>query len=81
MRILLSIALASATLIGAPALAGGETMTQPAQNDVTIRAYPTKANFCPTGLQPVVFGGVISCGRPSPAGNPGDAGQKRTTPH
>jgi hypothetical protein len=27
--------------------------------------YDTHVNYCPAGLQPVVFGGVVSCGRPT----------------
>ena len=29
-----------------------------------IEAYPVSVNHCPTGLQPVVVGGEISCGIP-----------------
>lgn len=31
---------------------------------ILIQAYPTSSNHCQTGYQPVVVGGVISCGKP-----------------
>ncbi|SPF78068.1 hypothetical protein [Pseudoprimorskyibacter insulae] len=37
-------------------------------NSGQIYAYPTKANYCPAGLQPVVVGGVICCGTPTAPG-------------
>lgn len=30
-----------------------------------IHPYPSPANYCPTGLQPVTLGGVICCGAPN----------------
>ena len=47
--------LAAATLLASPAMAEGPT----------LYAYPTNANYCPAGLQPVVLGGVICCGQPN----------------
>ena len=35
---------------------------------MAIWAYPTEANYCPPGLQPVVLGGVICCGVPTHTG-------------
>lgn len=32
---------------------------------IYIEAYPVSTNYCPTGYQPVVVGGVISCGTPN----------------
>ena len=63
MRLLFSAAFAGAALIAAPAMAWENNMTQPAGSDMVVYAYPTKANYCPAGLQPVVVGGVICCGQ------------------
>ncbi|UOA31252.1 hypothetical protein DSM110093_01015 [Sulfitobacter sp. DSM 110093] len=30
-----------------------------------IYAYPSSANYCPTGLQPITISGVICCGTPN----------------
>lgn len=68
MRILFSAAFAGATLMMSPVLAGGNNMTQPASDEVAIWAYPAKVNYCPSGLQPVVIGGVVCCGTPNQAG-------------
>lgn len=32
---------------------------------ILIQAYPTSVNYCQTGYQPVVLGGVICCGIPN----------------
>ncbi|WP_299354502.1 hypothetical protein [uncultured Shimia sp.] len=32
---------------------------------ILIEAYPTSTNHCQAGYQPVVFGGVICCGKPN----------------
>ena len=37
----------------------------PAAADVPIYAYGGLPNYCPSGLQPVVVGGDISCGTPN----------------
>ncbi|KMW56276.1 hypothetical protein AIOL_001228 [Candidatus Rhodobacter oscarellae] len=63
MRILFSAALMGAVSFAAPALAWNET--QPATDNMLVYAYKTKHNYCPTGLQPVVVGGVICCGTPN----------------
>lgn len=34
-----------------------------------ITAYPSGANYCPEGLQPVQLGGEVSCGTPNAAGD------------
>ena len=47
--------LAATAMLATPALAEG----------VTLYPYPTSANYCPAGLQPVVLGGVICCGQPN----------------
>lgn len=52
-------------LIAAPALAD---MTQPPQYDVAIWAYPQAENYCPEGLEPVRFDGMVSCGVPNRTG-------------
>jgi len=68
MRILFTAAVTGAILAAAPALAwSGADMTQPASNDMLIYAYPSKANYCPAGLQPISMGGVICCGTPNAA--------------
>ncbi len=33
--------------------------------DARIYPYHARANYCPAGLQPVQFDGVISCGKPN----------------
>ena len=30
-----------------------------------VYAYPSSANYCPAGLQPVTLGGAIGCGTPN----------------
>lgn len=30
-----------------------------------VYAYPSSANYCPAGLQPVTLGGAICCGTPN----------------
>lgn len=53
----------------APAHAWSEwPNTQPATDTVAVWAYPSKQNYCPAGLQPVVVGGVICCGVPTHVG-------------
>lgn len=68
MRLTFSAALAGIALSAAPALAWNDT--QPASNDMAVWAYPSQANYCPAGLQPVMVGGVICCGTPTHHGNP-----------
>ena len=63
MRLIISAALLGAATFASPALAWNET--QPASNDMAVWAYPSKANYCPAGLQPVVIGGVVCCGTPT----------------
>lgn len=79
MRVLLPAAAALGLAISAgPALAWSDRpMTQPASNQVPVWAYPSKANFCPAGLQPVVVGGVICCGTPTQAGYAAQAPKPR----
>ncbi|RFP89909.1 hypothetical protein DZK27_05215 [Rhodobacteraceae bacterium 63075] len=42
-------------------------MPAQAGNKVVAPLYPyeASANYCPSGLQPVVIGGVICCGKPN----------------
>lgn len=42
------------------ALVPGQAAAQP-----KIYAYPSSANYCPAGLQPVTISGVICCGTPN----------------
>jgi hypothetical protein len=65
MRFLFSAALTCASLAAAPVLAWSDNMTQPASNENAVWAYPSSANYCPAGLQPVTIGGVICCGTPT----------------
>lgn len=37
----------------------------PAAADAKMFPYPAKANYCPSGLQPIVLNGVICCGVPN----------------
>jgi len=68
MRLLFTSALVGAATLAAPAMAWNET--QPASNTMAAWAYPTKHNYCPGGLQPIMVGGVICCGTPTHHGNP-----------
>ncbi len=59
----------------APALAWTEKVEwtdkiyiQPANPGVAVWAYPSRKNYCPAGLQPVVMGGAVSCGQPTHVG-------------
>ena len=42
------------------AFAPGQAAAQP-----KVYAYPSSANYCPTGLQPVTISGAICCGTPN----------------
>ncbi len=56
-----------------PALAWGDMYMGPNQettDQVYLPAYPTEVNYCPTGLQPVVFNGIICCGVPNAPADP-----------
>ncbi len=65
----IAAAIGSTLFAAAPAMAwSNNTYTQPASNDIAVWAYPSKSNFCPAGLQPVVVGGVICCGQPTHVG-------------
>lgn len=58
MRIITTLATGlGLALLAAPALAG---------NDMPrLYPYPTTENYCPAGLQPIVYNGEISCGAPN----------------
>lgn len=73
MRIVSNAIIGLSFLAAAPAFAwsdapSGRPEFQPASNQMAIWAYPTEANYCPPGLQPVVLGGVICCGVPTHTG-------------
>lgn len=68
MRHLFTAAVLGAATLAAPAMAWNDT--QPATNEMAIWAYPSKHNYCPAGLQPVMVGGVVCCGTPTHHGNP-----------
>ncbi len=40
-------------------------MAAPAAADAKLFPYAAKANYCPSGLQPIVLNGVICCGVPN----------------
>ncbi len=81
---LFTAALIGTMMTAAPALAWNENMTQPASNDMAVWAYQgSKANYCPAGLQPVVFGSVVCCGQPTHTGyqsHPAPKPRKRHKP-
>lgn len=52
-------------LFAAGAAVLGLTATPSMAVDVNLHPYATSANYCPAGLQPIVLGGDISCGRPN----------------
>jgi hypothetical protein len=37
----------------------------PVSAEPKVYAYPSSANYCPAGLQPVTLGGAIGCGTPN----------------
>ena len=47
---------------------------------VMMHTYPTAANYCPAGTQPVLVGGVICCGQPNAPAYVNRAGGVRHTP-
>ena len=55
----LTTALAAAVGLFSATLAG-EVSAEP-----KVYAYPSSANFCPDGLQPITISGVICCGTPN----------------
>ena len=55
----LTTALAAAVGLFSATLAG-EVSAEP-----KVYAYPSSANFCPAGLQPITISGVICCGTPN----------------
>ncbi len=58
-KLIFGAALASAvSLTGVSALAGNKVVAP-------LYPYDASANHCPSGLQPVVIGGVICCGTPN----------------
>ena len=54
----LILAATALTVLGAPAFANGN-------GQASIYAYQASANYCPSGLQPIVLNGVICCGTPN----------------
>jgi len=63
MSIRLSLAATALTALAAPAFANGHSYG--GYVSVPIFSYQTNANFCPSGLQPIVLNGVICCGTPN----------------
>jgi len=59
---------AIAAVMLAPATVWAQSDTQPATQEIAIWAYPSAENFCPAGLQPVIVGGAICCGKPTHTG-------------
>lgn len=49
------MAAGAALMVAGPAMAEGPK----------VYAYSSKANYCPTGLQPIQISGVICCGTPN----------------
>ncbi|MGI3163335.1 hypothetical protein [Pseudooceanicola sp. 200-1SW] len=39
------------------------------EDSPAVTAYPSGANYCPAGLQPVQLGGEVSCGTPNAGGD------------
>lgn len=62
-----SVVAAAAILAGASPLFAGDT--QPYQHGVTQFAYEQNVgNYCPAGLQPIRYNGVVCCGVPNATG-------------
>ncbi len=76
---ILCLAAIGCVLAAGPAMAWtDQPMTQPATSSMSpVWAYPSKLNYCPAGLQPVVMGGVICCGRPTHVGYQSNTHPKR----
>ncbi len=75
-------AAAAAFMIGpGAALAWGDMYMGDATNnpntDFLVHTFPTSANYCPAGLQPVTVGGRICCGTPNAGPYINQAGGQR----
>ena len=76
MKTTFAAALIGASMMAAPAMAWNET--QPATDGMAVYAYPSAANYCPAGLQPVIVGGVICCGTATHHGYESNAHPRRS---
>lgn len=69
MRNLTLCGAAALALSAAPALAWDDSYkgdaTHNPNSNVLMHSVPNVENNCPTGLQPVMMGGVICCGEPN----------------
>lgn len=83
MRFTLTAAAVGTFLLATPALAWSEyeNHTQPASDTMLIYAYKGAPNYCPTGLQPVVIGGVVCCGVPNTHEYQSHPAPRRSTYH
>ncbi|MGR3637004.1 MAG: hypothetical protein ACU0BK_13920 [Shimia sp.] len=65
------LAVAAVAAAGAPAMAQTWSSNAPKLAPVNqpegmlVHPFPSGANHCPTGLQPITMGGVICCGTPT----------------
>ena len=46
-------------------LMGAVLLPAQVSGEPKIYAYPSSANYCPAGLQPITISGVICCGTPN----------------
>ena len=56
--------LQTAMIVGISMMAGALAPAQVAA-EPKIYPYPSTANYCPSGLQPITIAGVICCGTPN----------------
>ncbi|WP_164727021.1 hypothetical protein [Shimia sediminis] len=79
-------ALAVAMALAAPASAQTWSSNAPQigpvnqPEGVLIQAYPASTNYCQTGYQPVVVGGVICCGKPNASYTPASYSAPQSCP-
>lgn len=52
-------------LIGIIGMVGAVLTPVQSSAEVKVYPYPSSANYCPAGLQPVAINGIISCGTPN----------------
>ncbi|WP_146590717.1 hypothetical protein [Puniceibacterium confluentis] len=57
----------------------GDGTNNPNSN-MLVHTFPSSANYCPAGLQPVTVGGQICCGVPTAGAYINRAGGKRMQP-
>ena len=52
-------------MIAGLSLMGSVLLPAQVSAEATVYPYPSSANYCPAGLQPITISGVICCGTPN----------------